>query len=84
MDAELGGDGVDAPVLGEEEPADLRVQLGRDHGRGSQQAELADVSEVAEAAEAVGAAGRAGPAHDEVDRDERGAGEAVHGGVPAW
>ena len=62
MDAELGGDGVEAPVLGVEEAADLRVQLGRDHGRGSQRRQLADVSEVAEAAEPVAAAGWAGSA----------------------
>lgn len=31
MDAELAGDGTDAPVLGEEQPADAGAQLGRDH-----------------------------------------------------
>src|SRR5206468_11136101 len=36
MHAELRGDGVEPPVLGVEEPADLRVQLRRDHGCGSQ------------------------------------------------
>jgi len=36
MHAELGGDGVEAPVLGEEEPANLRVLLRGDHAGGSQ------------------------------------------------
>jgi hypothetical protein len=31
VDAELGGDRADLPVLGEEEAAHARAQLGRDH-----------------------------------------------------
>ncbi len=31
VDAELGGDGSHLPVLGEEEPADARAKLRRDH-----------------------------------------------------